>query len=167
MPPRPSLQTPLERRPGKRVRNALYIHAAATDTLPDPLKRRLAAAIRAAGDVAWNVARLEPSVVGLLLYADFEADPFPPLVASTRVDLETGKVASRNYSGAENPLILHRKELLAPSDHPEAAKWAALTVALQARGLFKDPHLIGRRNAWRERLAAAGVRVEAHVLCQK
>ena len=150
---------------GKRVREALYVHASATGGLPTPLKARLDAAIRQAGSVRWNVARIERQVVGLLLYADFECDPFPALVASTRIDLSSARTSSRKFAGVENPLILHRKELLVSLNHPNATAWAALTKTLEERGLFKDPHLIGRRRAWSERLAAAGVRVEAHVLC--
>jgi len=150
---------------GKRVREAVYVHASATRALPSAMRDRLDAALQRAGSIDWNVARIEPAAVGLLLYADFEADPFPALLSSTRVDLTTGRLSSRNFAGAENPLILHRKELMVGPKHPEAARWASLTQDLEARGLFKDPHLIGRRRTWEERLAAAGVRVEAHALC--
>jgi hypothetical protein len=111
------------------------------------------------------VVRLEPTVVALLLYEPFDSVPFPALLASTRVDLEAGAAASRNFEGAANPLILHRKEqLVAPSD-PRVPAWAALTAGLEARGLFRDLHLIGRRKVWDQRLADAGVRVEGHTLC--
>jgi DNA phosphorothioation-associated putative methyltransferase len=150
---------------GKRVREALYVHASAASELPEPQKARLDAALRHAGPATWNVARIEREVVALLLYADFEHDPFPALAASTRIDLISGRTSLRVFASTENPLILHRKELLVGPAHPQAAAWAVLTKALEDRGLFKDAHLIGRRKAWSERLAAAGVRVEAHVLC--
>ncbi|MGB8843624.1 MAG: hypothetical protein WCC64_21440 [Aliidongia sp.] len=150
---------------GKRVRDALYVHAGAVSELPDGLRARLSAALNLAGQVSWNVARIEHSVVGLLLYSDFEADPFPALVASTRVELDPPRMTSRSFAHAANPLILHRKELLMPNQHSESTAWAVLTAALESRGLFRDPHLIGRRNAWMSRLAAAGVRVEDHTLC--
>lgn len=150
---------------GKRVRDALYVHASAAGDLPDVLQARLQEALNTAGEVSWNVARLEPTVVGLLLYRDFETDAFPPLIASTRVELKTGRVTSRSFTDTDNPLILHRKELLVRQGHPHVAAWAALTAELETRGLFRDPHLIGRRKAWLSRLAAAGVRVEGHTLC--
>ena len=150
---------------GKRVRDALYVHAGAVEELPDGLRARLSVALDLAGQVSWNVARLEPSVVGFLLYSDFETDPFPPLVASTRVELDPPRVTSRSFANATNPLILHRKELLMSRQHPNGTAWAVLTAALESRGLFRDPHLIGRRKAWMSRLAAAGVRVEDHTLC--
>ena len=152
---------------GKRVRDALYVHASALDQITEPLKARLGEALQRAGGVPWNVARIERHVVGFLLYADFEDDPFPTLVASKRVDIATARLSSRDFAGAANPLILHRKELLVGPEHPHASAWARLTRALEERGLFKDPHLIGRRRAWYERLAAAGVRVEGHVLCPR
>lgn len=118
-----------------------------------------------APDMRWNVARLEPGVVGLLLYEDFEAAPFPALLASTRVVFATRAVNRRDFAGSDNPLILHRKEQLVPPDTPAIADWRQLTAHLEALGCFKDPHLIGRRRAWAARLAAAGVRVEGHKLC--
>lgn len=150
---------------GKRVRGAIYVHAGAVGELPDGLRTRLSVALDLAGRVSWNVARIEPSIVGLLLYSDFEADPFPALLASTRVELDPPLVMSRNFANAANPLILHRKELLMPKHHPDSSAWAVLTADLESRGLFRDPHLIGRRKAWMSRLAAAGVRVEGHTLC--
>jgi DNA phosphorothioation-associated putative methyltransferase len=150
---------------GKRVRGALYVHRDGIALLAATHAQQLAHAVDLAGPAAWNVARLEPSVIALLCYDDFDADPFPALRASTRVDLASGQVATRDFSGAQNPLILHRKEQLVAPDHPHADDWRALTLALEARGLFREPHLIGRRDAWRHRLAEAGVRVENHHLC--
>lgn len=153
------------RAPGKRVRGAVYVHASAVPQLPPEAWTKLGRALAVAKDTPWNVVRLEADAVGLLLYEDFEDDPFPALVASARIALPSLAVERRDFSGAANPLILHRKELLVSAEHPEAKRWAALTAALQARGLFREPHLIGRRKAWQERLAKAGVRVEGHVLC--
>ncbi|MUT24278.1 hypothetical protein GNX14_24240 [Mesorhizobium japonicum] len=101
----------------------------------------------------------------MLLYEPFEMAAFPALIVSTRIDLASGTVSSRNFKGAANPLILHRKEQMVSDEHPEAVLWAELTAELEALGCFRDPHLIGRRRAWEARLAAAGVRVEGHALC--
>lgn len=151
--------------PGKRVRGAVYVHASAVPQLPPEGRSKLERALAVAKDAPWNVVRLEADAVGLLLYQDFEHDPFPALLASARIALPSLAIQRRDFSGAANPLILHRKELLVAADHPQAQAWAALTADLQARGLFREPHLIGRRRAWQERLAKAGVRVEGHVLC--
>jgi hypothetical protein len=145
---------------GKRVRDALYIHREAIALLDPTRLAMLDRAASAAPDCVWNVARLEPGVVGLLLYEAFDVAAFPALLASTRITLETGAIAQRSFANAANPLILHRKELLVAPDDPRVAAWARLTGDLQARGLFRDPHLIGRRDAWERRLADAGIRLE-------
>lgn len=150
---------------GKRVRDAVYVHRSALDGLTAAQRDRLTRALGIAGDTDWNVARLEPQAVGLLLYPDFERAAFPALAASTRVELSTERVTRRRFDISGNPLILHRKEQLVSQDHPQAPLWRDLTRALEARGLFRDPHLIGRQQAWAQRLADAGVRVEGHVLC--
>lgn len=149
---------------GKRVRDALYVHRRAIPYLGPRQQEQIAAAASLC-QRPWNVARLEPSVVGLLLYEDFETEAFPALLAATRVDLATSAVSHRNFANSANPLILHRKEQLFGPDAPNVGRWAVLTAELDALGCFKDPHLIGRRHAWTERLAAAGVRVEDHRLC--
>jgi DNA phosphorothioation-associated putative methyltransferase len=150
---------------GKRVRDALYVHRSAVPLLTAGHRERLERALAEAGDASWNVARVEPEAVGLLLYPDFDEAAFPALVASVRVDLTTGSVTGRSFEGSVNPLILHRKELLVAPDHPHAQDWASLTASLEALGLFRRSHLIGRRAAWVKRLAEAGVRVEGHALC--
>lgn len=150
---------------GKRVRESLYLHRSAIAHLDSEREARLRAALVIAGEIDWNVVRLEPQVVGLLQYREFDQAAFPELEASTRVDLSTGQTTVRNFTGSDNPLILHRKEQLVGPAHAHATEWASLTADLEARGLFRQPHLIGRKNAWNQRLAAAGVRVEGHSLC--
>lgn len=154
---------------GKKVRGALYVHRQAIGLLSDVDGARLSKALSIAGAEAieWNVARIEPQVVGLLDYADFREDPFPALRGSTRVDLSTGAIAQRSFAIADNPLILHRKELLMDPLDPAIAEWTALTTHLESRDLFRDNHLIGRRRPWAERLANAGVRLDGHRLCPR
>jgi len=100
---------------------------------------RLSAALDLAGPVSWNVVRLEPSVVGLLLYSDFETDPFPALAASTRVELDPPRVKSRQFRQRGQPAHPAPKELLTPKQHPEHSAWAILTAALESRGLSGTP----------------------------
>ncbi|CAO4157154.1 hypothetical protein DHODJN_25295 [Methylorubrum extorquens] len=150
---------------GKRVRDALYVHRSAVTCLTPSLRAKLQQAILIAGERQWNVARLEARAVGLLLYPYFDEVPFPALTASTRVDLVTKRLTSRSFESSANPLILHRKELLVGDDYPQVQVWSALTMALEARGLFREPHRIGRRIAWMRRLAEASVRIEGHALC--
>jgi DNA phosphorothioation-associated putative methyltransferase len=152
---------------GKRVRGALYVHRDAVGHLGPDMQAAVAQAAAIADDRSWNVARIEPSAVGLLLYEAFELAPFPALLRSTLVDLDTQSVSGRNFENSKNPLILHRKEQLVAPDHPCAAIWRALTIELERRGCFRDHHLIGRRHAWETRLSDAGVRIEGHSLCRR
>jgi DNA phosphorothioation-associated putative methyltransferase len=154
-----------ERSIGKVVRGALYLHRDAIGCLAENERTALVAAERLAGPASWNVAKLELSRrarIGLLLYEDFASTPFPALLESGTVDLRRGSVTRRNLRASDNPPILHRKELLLAPDDPRRPVFARLTADLEARGLFRDAHRIGRRRAWDERLAAAGVRIEDH-----
>lgn len=155
--------------PGKKVRGALYIHRQAIGLLSDADGARLARACSIAGAerIDWNVARIEAEVVALLDYADFREDPFPALRGSARIDLVTGAIVQRAFAVTDNPLILHRKELLIDPLDPAIAEWTALTADLESRDLFRDNHLIGRRRPWAERLASAGVRLDGHRLCPR
>lgn len=58
---------------------------------------------------------------------------------------------------AENPPILHRKELLLPPDDPRLPKFKALTAAAEEHGLFAESNKIGTRDAWNKRIEAAGL----------
>lgn len=150
-------------RAGKRVRGALYVHMDALGSLDE---QQLSAARRAAElvpDHAWNVVRIGPgSVVALLHYPGFEREAFPRLAGSARVDFSTGRVSRTNQATTENPLILHRKELLLDTTDPRRADWAATTARLERLGLLRDTARIGRRRAWNEILATAGLDSEGN-----
>lgn len=148
--------------PGKLVRGALYAHRDAVRELAASQQERVERAVTAAPEVRWNVARIERTVVGLLEYEDFDAAAFPCLLAATRVDLESGSVRRTDFSRTANPLILHRKELLVPKGDERAASWRQTTQRLVELGLFENSHLIGRRDAWLERLAVAGIVVSGN-----
>lgn len=141
---------------GKRVRGALYVHRDAVDLLEVEGREAVRKAEVAVLDAAWNVARLGPTAVALLEYENIDASPFPRLLASALVDLTTLEVKRRSFRQAANPLILHRKELLFPPEDPRRAEWAALTLSLEAQGLFSDPIRIGRERQWLALLAGAG-----------
>lgn len=142
---------------GKRVRGALYVHRCAITHLPEGMYEPLRRALALAPAAKWNVARIERAVIGLLAYEDFEAAAFPVLLGATRVDLVSGRISNTDYSRSENPLILHRKELLVGEDHARFATWTAMTKTLDQGGLFADNHLIGRHRGWLERLRQAGL----------
>lgn len=152
---------------GKKVGRSVYLHRAALSALPEAGRTLVSAAARVAAWDAWNVVRVEEGGrVSLLEYESFEEHPFPALLESRLVDVDS-KVARRDYRASVNPPILHRKELLLPPDHPRIAEFAALTAALEAKGLFDDANRIGTRQAWAVRLREAGVALDGHSLVRE
>lgn len=152
--------------PGKRVGGALYLHRSALATL-SPDQASLVQAVARQCEAPWNVAKIDLSArggVSLLDYEPFDAAAFPALRHSYRL-AEGGVLATRRY-GAENPPILHRKELLLPLQHPDRPRYAALTAALEARGLFVEMPRRGRRKPWAQALQEAGIAVEDHLLVE-
>lgn len=149
---------------GKRVGRSLYLHRSAVPALSKEAAAALATAACAASWDAWNVVRLdEGGKISLLEYEPFDLAPFPALMESRLVDLD-GKVVRRDYRTSANPPILHRKELLLPSEHPRIGEFAKLTAELEAKGLFDDANRIGTREAWATRLREAGVALDGHSL---
>ena len=106
----------------------------------------------------FNVIKLDArSRVSFLRYGDFATAPFPALVAALSCDISRGTARATLYSGRRNPPILHRKELLLPADHPLVSQSTRLTEELERFGAFDDPHRIGTRDGWANRLASLGV----------
>lgn len=150
---------------GKRVRGALYVHRSACADLSAHYQDQLSQAAQRLPQLGWTVARLAPDHTGLMVYEDFGEVVFPALLEAWRIDLTDGRVIGRSYRETANPLIIHRKELLVTDAVADRALWAELTRQLVERGLFSDPHLIGRRRAWEARLAKARIRLDGHRLC--
>ena len=104
-----------------------------------------------------NVVKLDArSRVSFLRYEDFDA-PFPALLCALSCDCERNTRRQTDYSGRRNPPILHRKELLLPSDDPRVPGAERLTRCLEARGAFADARFIGTRDGWRRRLGDLGI----------
>lgn len=105
----------------------------------------------------YSVVKLDGrSRVSFLRYEDFDA-AFPALLAALSCNIERGTSRQIDYSGRRNPPILHRKELLLPSDDPRVPRAERLTRCLEAGGAFVDARSIGTRNAWRRRLCDLGL----------
>jgi DNA phosphorothioation-associated putative methyltransferase len=148
---------------GKRVSKSLYFHKSALDFIQAEEKKKYDKAIDIVGvPDEWNVVRFEPDNVAFLLYEDFEAEAFPALLNSCRVDFIGGAIKRRSFLTQQNPPILHRKELLLGPDYPNRCDFEKLTYELEELGLFARSHTIGFRDQWFERLVSAGVQVEGH-----
>lgn len=154
-------------RVGKRLPDALYLHADALPDLDDELRRIIDGTIVAAGGAPgrWNVVKLwlDAPKLSLLSYPRFFDDAFPALAAGAVVDLVTAKVTHRVYSD-DNPPILHRKEALLGPGHPAVPAAAEVTRVAEQLGLLEEAASIGTRLAWEARMQRVGVRVEGNAL---
>lgn len=155
---------------GKLLPDALYVHISAIVHL-DPLLQAYESEARQFVDCA-ELATLvkfsfdKPSL-SYLLYPEFDSDPHPALSASIQVDLVKQEVNRRDYSNAENPFILHRKETFVASDYPHYQQFAALTRQEEALGLLDNPRGIGTQLAWEKRLAEFRVAFHGHTIVQR
>ncbi|PSB01492.1 DNA phosphorothioation-associated putative methyltransferase [Merismopedia glauca] len=155
------------RQVGKLLPNAFYIHICAVSHL-DPLlqeyeQRARSVAPKLAKHTIIKFSTDKPKI-SYLFYPDFDTDPHPALQASIQVDLQTLEVGYRDYSSADNPPILHRKETFVSQNYPLYESFASLTRAQETIGLLGNPSGIGNRQGWEDRLAQYRVSVEGHEL---
>jgi DNA phosphorothioation-associated putative methyltransferase len=148
---------------GKRVGDDLYVHVSAIERLAaDEHSLRLAEELAGLPvDVRGrvNVAKINirSQRISWLEYLDFERDPFPALVTSwSAANGGEASLTRRSYSESLNPPVLHRKELLVGSAHPDFDRWSQVTTAAEQIGLFDDAGAIGFQINWRRAIAAAG-----------
>ena len=149
---------------GKRVAKRTYAHVSLIGELAEDDRRRIDEAIQISGLKAgehFHIARLdlEHDEVALLSYPTFFDELYPSLLASWRVHLPTKSVRFRDYSSSLNPPILHRKELMLPSCHPDQERLQQTTRLAESIGLFDDPVRIGFRSQWNELVASKGYMV--------
>lgn len=153
---------------GKVVLSSRYLHIEAIDLLGKPEAEVIEQAERLAQisrGIDYNVVRISIDLASasFLRYPRFFEVPFPELEASWRIELNGPKqVRTRNYADSLNPPILHRKELLLPTEHEAIARFKALTNSAEALGLFDDPSRIGFRNQWERLIANKGYRLIGH-----
>jgi DNA phosphorothioation-associated putative methyltransferase len=152
---------------GKRVGDDTYMHLALVEAQDTSVRRLVEASACAAGLSVhdYNIVRISRGrpELALLNYPNFFDDPFPALHTSWLVDLADMRISRRDFPNQDNPLILHRKELMLPVDHPARSAFAALTAALEDYGAFDHPpNMIGRRLYWQRALDALGLSVDGH-----
>lgn len=152
---------------GKKLPAAIYVYRGDGLSLGEELDQLVAqaAAVFQIGP-EFNVLkfRTDDLKVSFLSYPDFFEDPHPALRHATAVDLVNGKVRHIDYAGNPNPPILHRKEAFLPANHPASTRFAALTEAEEAAGLYAHTATIGFKLNWEKLLAAKGLRYEGHCL---
>lgn len=150
---------------GKFVHSSRYLHIEAFNSLSLRDLELIADAEKLAQvtkGVNYNVVRISENKesISFLHYPGFFDQPFPKLNASWRVVLDgVAQIHHRSYVDSLNPPILHRKELLLPSEHNEVSKFQALTNIAETLGLFDDPSRIGFQNQWEKLIAEKGYRL--------
>lgn len=152
---------------GKLTPNALYIHRSALPLLSPTLRVLEGCARLLTGELpSANVIKLHRTrkAVSYLAYPTFDQEAHPPLTRATRVDLVALDSTTLDYSSHESPPILHRKDLLVPTDYPLFARFSRLTQAEVAAQLFTPASDIGHRRGWSERLRARGLSIHGHSL---
>ena len=147
---------------GKKIGDDLYAHLACLDEPEFASQRlRVESALHAVSGSAItpNVFKinLKTDRLSLLSYTDFDASPFPALLASwTFAQGCSDAPTFRTYSSSLNPPILHRKELLVHPSHPERQRWEQCTQSAEELGLFSDPITIGFRLNWQRLIEQKG-----------
>lgn len=154
---------------GKTVGQHRYIHIQQLQRLDEGFRTLTDSATKIAqvtpGEY-FNVIKFHADATRLTLldYPEFFDQAFPTLQRYWTVDLEAATCRHRTYQDSINPPILHRKELLLPSDHPRQSEYQALTQAAEQIGLFDDPIRIGFLRPWETLLSQKGYRVNGHEL---
>lgn len=153
---------------GKVVADATYIHGLALECVESAIADLVVKASEQAGVLAIsaNVYKIDPKrqIVSLLHYPNFFEHAFPALAESWCIYLNENRTSYRSYAQSLNPPILHRKELLLPSDHPMQPELRQLSRQAEDLGLFDKPSTIGFLNNWVRLLDEKGYRIEGHSL---
>jgi hypothetical protein len=140
-------------RGGKRVHQNCYIHISLLHEQPAAVQRVVENGRRLAriDDQDFNVIRFsQKQQIGFLRYGQFFDDPFPKLESACLVDTIGKKVRRTDFTARDNPPILHRKELLLATEHPNRSQLSALTEVLEKKGLFGNDHRIGYKKQWED-----------------
>lgn len=151
---------------GKRLPDALYVHSSALSGLAQELQNYEAMARRLAPGAAATLIKFSFSKpqISYLVYPNFDTDSHPALQRSCQVNVATHAVSERDYSAAQNPPILHRKEAFVTPDYPLYAIFQWLTQQEDQLGLLQQGRGIGFRKAWQQRLTAQQLEVHGHGL---
>ena len=150
---------------GKVLPDALYIHHTALSHLCPLLRiyegcgRQLAGSIK--GLTLLKLRRDRPKI-SYLVYPKFDRVGHPTLAEAFIADLARLRLHHRDYRGASNPPILHRKELLVAPNHPSRPRFARLTAREETLGLLDSARPTGTRREWEGLLHARGVSIRGH-----
>lgn len=153
---------------GKLVHDSLYFHPTRGESAPPAVRLMLRCARLLFGPELTgqeNLVKITFTTgrVTFATYEDLESVAHPALQGALRACLEEGVVLRRDYRGAANPPILHRKELFVGREHPSWELFARLTAQEARAGLLGRAD-IGNRLGWERALREAGFQVQGHEL---
>ena len=151
---------------GKKLPDAVYLHASALSALPEALAKLLTKVATALKIETkdWNIIKLArwDFKVSYLHYPDFDLYAYPSLAHSFTVDLEKLSVRKADYSTSANPPILHRKETLVTQDYPHRPVFEECTREGEAIGLYENPRKIGLKQQWDRLIMSKGFSLDEH-----
>jgi DNA phosphorothioation-associated putative methyltransferase len=152
---------------GKQTPQALYVHASALERLPTLLRLYVACARGLVGEVeganVLKLHRLRPQV-SFLSYPEFDDVAHPRLAFSAIVNLDEARASFKDYGGARNPPVLHRKEEFITDEHPLHARFARLTASEERAGLLGTSRHIGNELEWNRWVVESGYVIAGHSL---
>ena len=154
---------------GKQLQGAKYIIRSIHGSIVEDLASEISRAETAAQPQEdWNLLKLHTGeyAITFLSYPDFDENPHPALSCATKINLNSGRIVRMDYSQRANPPILHRKETFLPPGDPRIEKFAALTKAEEAAGLYREPSKIGLRIYWETLLRRKGLWYDDHRLVE-
>jgi DNA phosphorothioation-associated putative methyltransferase len=157
--------------PFKDLPDSIYIYSSNLDKCDQNINQLVKSLAKNANIEhldAFNVIKIYKNMekISLLHYDQFMEEPFPKLVQSVLFETKTGVVKKRHYGTSGNYPILHRKELLLETSHPEWEKYNSLTRKLEDLGLFQDTKGIGYHLQWYNRLKEACVTLNGYEVVQ-
>lgn len=143
---------------GKKKPQAIYIHKSA---LENEQLRTFLSRIQSAlkqDDYDWNIAKFWKSdfKFSLLNYPSFEENSYPELSCSLFVDLDKKHHRINSYTNADNPPVLHRKELMITKEHPSFEEFTLITQEGEQAGLYENTRAIGFKLGWLSTINRAG-----------
>jgi len=152
---------------GKMTPSALYVHERAMASMPVVLRLYEHCGAVAAGRPAdFTLVKLhhDKRAVAWLGYPDFDKDPHPRTAWSYHVTFPSLDTGYEDYSARANRPLLHRKEEFLATNDPMRDKYARLTSAEMAAGLYSNPSVIGTEVGWQGELLRCGVELRGHRL---
>ena len=155
---------------GRLCPNSLWIHESARDHL-EPLLRIYEGCARAyIGSVAEaNLIKLHrfSGKVSYLACPDFESEPHPITIETTKIWLRTLRVGIYETTTRADPPLLDRKDQMLNQDDNRMAKFERLTRQELKQGLIRDGEDFLPRSVWNANLGTLGFEHRGHRLVRQ